>query len=394
MKALVLEVKNGEAAVLRSDGVVVKTSQKCSVGETIELGAEIISISRRRKAWLRGGVAAILALGILSGSYSYFAVSACAYVSLDAGDSSVEFSVNRLSRVISVRALNSGSENIASELSSDMRGKRVDEAMSETVLRISEFAAEDDEAYIIAGITSDTDERAERLMESVERSAGETEGRETKIYAYDVSHDERKEAEERKMSGGRLAFERRGKPPAAQEPKPPQGEESLYPQEDLRPAEPTEEKDGSVWEDYQGRTPAFLPEDGADGFPELPEAAPEDNPEAFPPENGFEAGETLPPAPQDAEKDSPAFPGGSENELPGAPRMEAPPVPGEAQATQTLPGGGSPQPQPGAENPPPGGENPLTPPAAEGSGFSPGAEGPQAFSGDVPPPAAPPPGNQ
>ena len=37
MKAIVLEIKNGEAAVLREDGIVVTTRQKCRVGDTIEV---------------------------------------------------------------------------------------------------------------------------------------------------------------------------------------------------------------------------------------------------------------------------------------------------------------------------------------------------------------------
>ena len=37
MKAIVLEVRNGVAAVLREDGVIVKTRQKCAVGDTIDV---------------------------------------------------------------------------------------------------------------------------------------------------------------------------------------------------------------------------------------------------------------------------------------------------------------------------------------------------------------------
>ena len=37
MKAVVLEVRDGYAAVLREDGVVEKLRRSCEVGETIEL---------------------------------------------------------------------------------------------------------------------------------------------------------------------------------------------------------------------------------------------------------------------------------------------------------------------------------------------------------------------
>ena len=40
MKAVVLEIRDGEAAILREDGVVVRVRRQCEVGDTIELAEE------------------------------------------------------------------------------------------------------------------------------------------------------------------------------------------------------------------------------------------------------------------------------------------------------------------------------------------------------------------
>lgn len=211
MKALVLEKRNGLAAVLREDGVYTTTSQPCEIGETIELNADIIALPRRRNRWLRPAVAAALALVLFTGSYSYLSVSAYAYVSLDVGETSVEVSVNRLGRVIDVSALNETSADMALNLNADMRGKKVEDAMPEAMRRFhTDGLLEDADDFIIAGVTSGSEKRSEQLSEAVERAAREAGPEGGDIYTFDVSREERRQAGERDMSGGRFAFEQRG----------------------------------------------------------------------------------------------------------------------------------------------------------------------------------------
>ena len=44
MKGLVVEIRDGHAAVLREDGVMVTTRRNCQVGDTIELSAQPASV--------------------------------------------------------------------------------------------------------------------------------------------------------------------------------------------------------------------------------------------------------------------------------------------------------------------------------------------------------------
>jgi hypothetical protein len=49
----------------------------------------VIALPRRRRKWLQTAVAAVLALSIAGGPYTYAAVDACAYVSIDVEESSI-----------------------------------------------------------------------------------------------------------------------------------------------------------------------------------------------------------------------------------------------------------------------------------------------------------------
>ena len=211
MKALVLEKRDGLAAVLREDGVYVTTAQPCEVGETIELSEKIVAFPHRKNRWLRSAVAAELALVIFTGSYSYLATTAYAYVSLDVEEASVEVSVNRLGRVIGVSAMNEDSAALAQELNTEMRGKRVEEAIGSAMERFHEEGVFDDpNIFVIAGVTSGSEKQCEELAVVVERAAHEAGAEDGEIMTFDVSRDERREAREQEMSGGRFAFAQRG----------------------------------------------------------------------------------------------------------------------------------------------------------------------------------------
>lgn len=240
MKGLVLEKRDGLAAVLREDGVYVITAQPGEVGETVELSGELISLPRRRR-WVKTGIAAALALCIFTGSFSYLSVSAGDYVSLDMGETSVEVSVNRLGRVISAKALNEESRDMAEALSANLRGKRVGDAMNEAMdefRRDGLFEAPD--SFLIAGITSPSAQRGERISETVERAARETGREDAEVYAFRVSREERREASRQEMSPGRFAFEQNGslRPDAPPPPPGPNGEGAPPPPEGAQPPPP------------------------------------------------------------------------------------------------------------------------------------------------------------
>lgn len=195
MKAIVLEKRGGIAAVLREDGVFDTTTLRCEVGDTIEF-----AVRKHKSPWLRSAAAAVIALALLGGSYTYLSVDAAEYVSLDVGETSVEVSVNHLGRVIGVKPMNDKSADMALELEKDIRGKKMDDAVKDAVTHMKK---DEPSEPVIAGVTSDNG-TAEKIESAVREAVDET----TEVHTFEVSRDERSEAEKLEMSGGRLAYDR------------------------------------------------------------------------------------------------------------------------------------------------------------------------------------------
>ena len=212
MRAIVLEIKNGEAAVLREDGIVVTTRQKCRVGDTIEVSDRIEVRPARRFGRLRRIAAvAMLAIVIAGSTFGYMSVSASSYVSVDAGDTSLEFAVNHFGRVISVEGLDEDSEEFAKNIEGEIRHKKFDDAMNCAMTRLEENGsiAGSGQDQIIAGVTAGNERQREELKDALENCA-QQEGRHgPKFYTMDVSPEEREEAIGKKQSPGMSAFEHR-----------------------------------------------------------------------------------------------------------------------------------------------------------------------------------------
>ena len=212
MKAIVLEIKNGEAAVLREDGIVVTTRQKCRVGDTIEVDERVKTFGVKRfNRIARLAVVAMLAICIAGGSLGYMSVSASSYVSVDAGDTSLEFAVNRFGRVISVEGLDESSEEFAQTIAAEVKNKKFDEAVTHTRTRMEELGRMDEteDAPVVAGVSGGSEQQKAQLQESLQTTFEHKEGKGPKLYMMDVSPEERKEAIGKQQSPGMFAFQRR-----------------------------------------------------------------------------------------------------------------------------------------------------------------------------------------
>jgi len=232
MKGLVLELRDGLAAVLREDGQVITTAMTCQVGETVELPAEVIPfaagkpVSARRRRWASGLVAAVLALAVVGGGYTYNTAVACSYVSVDAAEASIELAINRRGQVIDVRAVDGGSAQLAEELSTDLRRMPLDQALDLTMDRLDDrgFLPGDNEPVVI-GVMADNEKRESELDAAVEKLRKETDSP-APIWAVDVTPQERQDAAGRQQSGGRYAYEKQKPPQAAQQETQPSGSSS------------------------------------------------------------------------------------------------------------------------------------------------------------------------
>ena len=207
MKAVILERRGDYAALLCEDGTFVNRRVAGEIGETVELTAEVVALPQKRKhRWMRSAVAAALALAVTGGTLGYMGGTASAYVSLDVDeDSAIELTVNHFGRVIAVNALSDDTAELAKALTGEVRHKKPTDALEHTMKRLREegYLGEQD-AAVVAGVTSDNAGRAAELKQSVENAVGEG----TELYVSETSRDERRQAMDDRRSAGRFAFER------------------------------------------------------------------------------------------------------------------------------------------------------------------------------------------
>lgn len=203
MKAIILERRGDEAAVLCEDGTFLTRRVSGAVGETVELSAAVTAFPKKKR-WLRTAVAAALALSVTGGTLGYMGGTASAYVSLDVEDSAIELTVNHFGRVIAVNAVSEDATELAQSLSAEIRHKPVRDALDRTMTRLrDEGYLGEAEKTVVAGVASDNTRRKAELAQTV------TDAVDTQLFAVtESSRAEREQAHEQHMSVGRFGAAR------------------------------------------------------------------------------------------------------------------------------------------------------------------------------------------
>lgn len=184
MKAVVMETKNGSSVVLREDGIFEKVNQTYEVGQTIEWNA---SLSARQKPkystlYRYAGAAACFAAVVTAGlGATYQTAYACSYVSVDVNPS-IEFTLNRMNRVLSVTGLNDDAQTIVDELNElGIRFDTLETALDKTQTVLQEQHYLTDSDTILIDISSDDPKRLTTLTQKVERSMNPQENSENSV---------------------------------------------------------------------------------------------------------------------------------------------------------------------------------------------------------------------
>ncbi len=213
MKAVVLEIRKNEAAVLCEDGQIVKVRKKGqTVGETVEISAGEICPDKRTvfyKKLRQGGTVAAAAAILLGfgGNHVYNTALACSYVSLDINPS-IEYTLNRQNCVLDVTAVNEDAEEIVTQLKENgVKKESLSEAISMTADLLQEkgYITDGDTDYILINVASDDDKKSEALKKEAqsvfdEMNAENEENIHLTLTESTVS--ERKEAREQGVSAG------------------------------------------------------------------------------------------------------------------------------------------------------------------------------------------------
>ncbi len=206
MKAVVLETRGREAAVLAMDGGVYIANGNYHVGETIDY-REAKRPSARQ--WAAAAAAMVVLLCASAGLWVDRNYVAYAEVSLDVNPSIV-YTVNRRDRVLGVRAVNEDAKGIVESLEQDgVRFATLTDAVDRTMALLEDegYLNEAQEDYVLVNVSADDGDRQTRLTGEVEAAMSKTMERDATLeYRIDTSdRATAKDARDNGMSTGRYA---------------------------------------------------------------------------------------------------------------------------------------------------------------------------------------------
>jgi hypothetical protein len=205
MKAVVVEIKDGQAALLLEDGcIVTRKNNDYAIGDVLEMKNDL-----KKKLVAIASAAATFLVMFGIGAWAY--ASPYSYVSVDVNPS-IEYSVNRFNKVLDVKALNDDGEDILNELDlSKLKHDDIDEAVQMTLEKISEQGYLDSEDGIRAGLTIATanknQEKAQEMAQRLENSSLqfiESNGDEVDVESIAVGFERVQEAKELGVTPGKL----------------------------------------------------------------------------------------------------------------------------------------------------------------------------------------------
>jgi hypothetical protein len=205
MKAVIVELKNNLAAVLSDDGRITTIKNKdYEIGQVIQMKRQNSNLAKKIVTFAASAAAFVI---LSVGTWAY--ASPYSYVSLDVNPS-IEFTVNRFDRVLSVKAVNDDGEEILQEISLDnLENKTIEDAITNTVKQISEqgyFDGTIEGGLVITTSGKDEDkaeELAQELQNTVEEEINEN-GDDVVVEAYSVGLERVEEARALGVTPGKL----------------------------------------------------------------------------------------------------------------------------------------------------------------------------------------------
>lgn len=200
MKAVVLDISDGEATVMTKSGDIIGVRD-----ESYDIGQEITVKGSPGSNIVRfiPAIAAAAVLLIVAGTGSYAYLSPYGTVSLDVNPS-IEYSINRFDKVLSVSGVNDDGSDIVSSLDvSRLKYKDIETAIDNTIDQIDAegYFTEDSENYVVVTANTGADAHTDKLVERLDKTVAKHEG--IKPITSKVSDDELRNAHEQGISAGK-----------------------------------------------------------------------------------------------------------------------------------------------------------------------------------------------
>ena len=200
MKAVVLDITDGEATVMTKSGDIIGVKD-----ENYGIGQEIMIKESVGKNIIRFlptiAAAAVLLLTIGIGSYVY--MKPYGTVSLDVNPS-VEYTINRFDRVLSVNGINDDGSDIVSYLDvKQLVNRNIETAIDKTIEQIEAegYLSNEAENYVVVTAHTVTDTHTDELVDKLDKAVSRHEN--VRSIASKVSDEEIREAHEQGVSPGK-----------------------------------------------------------------------------------------------------------------------------------------------------------------------------------------------
>lgn len=201
MKAVIVKVEGSYASALHNDGTFVRIkNQNYSVGQVI--------IMKKESAFSKVAMAASAAVAVLTLSLGIWAYAApYSYVSLDVNPS-IEYTLNRFERVLTVKAVNDDGQAIIKEIElKDLKYKTIDLAIQRTVEQINAHDYFKEGGAIVIATSAKDIQKAEALASRLKKeidSEAKEQGKDVEVEAISVGRTRVEEARELGVTPGKL----------------------------------------------------------------------------------------------------------------------------------------------------------------------------------------------
>lgn len=156
MKAVIVEIKGSNAAVLSEDGRISKIKNR-----NYKIGQEIALPSNSYVKWALTAAAAMLLF--VTPAWAY--MTPYSYVSLDVNPS-FEFSINRFDRVLEVKAVNDDAKEMIQEINIEgLKNKEIRDAVKNVLTELKEqgYITEGEDGGVVVAASSKSEEKTNNL---------------------------------------------------------------------------------------------------------------------------------------------------------------------------------------------------------------------------------------